>query len=131
MASDSITNHLSLTTTYLLLALVLALFAFGLAAFVFTFFGALMLALFAFSFGALVLAFFGTASMLLGGTFGLAAHGSAVTFVHAVVLALLGHGDGGVLDGLSGLVVVAGGHGKSKGHGGKSGEEYFFHFFDV
>ena len=121
----------------LLLALVLALFAFSFGALVLAFgflaallafsFGAFVLALFAFGFGALVLAFLGAAGVLLGHTFGLAAHG-AVTLVHAVVLALFGDDSCGVLSGLGGLVVVASGHGKH-GHGGDSGKQNFLHFF--
>lgn len=116
----------------LLLALVLALFAFGfLAALLALCFGTFVLALLAFGFGTLVLTFFGAAGMLLGSAFGLATHG-AVALVHAVVITLLGDGGSGVLGSLGGLIVAAAsGHGESKCQSGKSGEKDFLHFFDV
>jgi hypothetical protein len=113
---------------------VLTLFAFSLFAALFAlgflaaFFAFSLIALLLTGFFAFVLASF-LASLTFDGTFGFAAHG-AVTLVHAVVFALLSD-DGGVLGSLGGLVVVASGHGKSEGHGGKSGKQNFFHFFDV
>ena len=118
--------------TRLLLAFVLALFAFSFLAALFAFgFGALVLAFLAFGFLAALLAFSLLALVFAGFAFNLLAALGGVALVGAFVLALLSSGNGGVFGGLGRLVVAAGGHRESKCQSGKSGEKYFLHFFDV
>jgi hypothetical protein len=125
-----------------MLALVLALFAFGFLAALFALgFGALVVALFAFSLLAALFAL-GLVALVVASfvalvvallTLGLAALGG-VALVVAVVFASLDGGSlaGGVVDAVVVLGVTAtSGHRESKCQSGKSGKENFLHFFDV
>jgi hypothetical protein len=122
---------------YRLLGFLAALFAFSFLALVVTSLVALVVALFAFSFLAALLAFGLLALVFASLTFdGLvfAAHG-AIGLVSTLVLAgssLLDGSLGGVGSTVGGTIVTAAsGHRESKCQSGKSGENYFLHFFDV